>query len=149
MLGVDALKRIRLGTLTGAAFSASCAYVTIGIMTAMHRHGYDYAMGWPTMRSAVDLTRSLNGYADTIAYTDIPNLEKYPQSLRTVRLLIPPASEENRRFSGRLLITFAVENGVKTGRMIVREIEPAEKPPGGTIDITPLPRNWVPDPATW
>ena len=148
-LGVEFLRRFRLGVIAGAAFGIGCGYVTLGIAWMMHHHGYEYA-AWPTMRNAVELTRALNQYEDAAAYTDVEFFKKYPQPLRTVRLLIPPSNQESAKRSGRLLVTYAEVNGVKTGTMTVKEFE-GSKPPAGAVnlDITPLPEGWVPDPATW
>jgi hypothetical protein len=148
-VGVEMLRRIRLGTFAGAAFGLSCAYVTLGIGHSMHHEGHE-AGGWPTMRNAVALTRSLNEYSDTAAYTDIPFFKTYPQPLRTTRLLIPPKAGQAQKKGGNLLLTYAEKDGVRTGRMIVKELGDAQPPAGSvSMDITPLPRDWVPDPATW
>jgi hypothetical protein len=148
-LGVDFLRRLRLATVVGGAYALSCFYVTLGIGYEMHHHGDDFA-GWPTMRNAVAVTRALNAYSDTVAYTEVDFFKTYPQPLRAVRLLIPPAPGATQRKSEGLLISYARENGVKTGHMIVTDLRGAKPPEGSQImDITPLPRDWVPDPATW
>lgn len=147
--GVELLSRARFGNTIGIAFALGCAYVTPGIAQMMHTQGYGYP-AWPTMRNAVELTRALNQYEDTAAYTDIPFLQKFPQPLRTVRLLIPPADPKSAKQSGRLLLTYKEVNGKKTGEMIVKEYEGPNPPPGTvSLDITPLPEGWVPDPSTW
>src|SRR5205807_2495777 len=87
-------------------FGLSCAYITLGIGYSMHHEGYD-AGGWPTMRNAVELTKALNEYSDTVAYTDIERFKTYPQPLRTVRLLIPPALGQPQKHSGQLLLALA------------------------------------------
>jgi hypothetical protein len=148
-LGLDALRKVRLMVPVGAAFGLACLYVTFGVASQRHHNGYE-ANGWPTMRNAVELTQALNQYSDTVAYTDIELLKKYPQPLRTIRLLLPPNPGETQMQSGRLLVTYAEKNGQKTGRMIVQELPTDAQPPGSaSMDITPLPRDWVPDPATW
>jgi hypothetical protein len=57
-----------------------------------------------------------------------------------LRLLLPPASSSTPDSGGRLLIMD-----------IVTELPIGAEPPVGSqiIDITPLPKNWVPDPSTW
>ena len=147
-LGIDLLRRVRLAAVLGGAFALGCAYVTLGVAYQLHHHGYEYA-GWPTMRSAVELTRMLNAYEDSAAHTDIDFFKQYPQPLRTVRLLLPPETNQPKQKSGRLLITYAETNGVKNGRMIVTEWNNAPPPKATLMDITPLPRDWVPDPSTW
>lgn len=148
-LGVDLLRKVRLGTAASLLFGVSCAYVTLGIGRAMHYDGLN-APAWPTMRNAVNLTRALNAYEDTIAYTDVKFFQTYPQPLRTVRLLIPPAPNAALRKSNGLLITYLEKDGAKTGEMIVKELNGAKPPAGAEVmDITPLPRDWIPDPATW
>lgn len=147
-LGVDLLRRVRLATVVGGAFGLSCAYITFGIAYVTHYHGYE-AVRWPTMRNAVEVTKALNSFEDTAAYTDIPFLQKYPQPVRTVRLLIPPHAGEARRKSDHLLITYQRKNGVNTGRMIVTEFEGEKPAEAKSIDISPLIKDWVPDPATW
>jgi hypothetical protein len=65
-------------------------------------------------------------------------------------LLVPPPKDRPQRKSNGLLITYAEKDGKKTGRMIVTELNGAAPPASAKVmDITPLPRDWVPDPSTW
>jgi hypothetical protein len=148
-MGVNLLRRTRLSVAAGGFYAASCAFITLGVAHQLHYHGYDY-VGWPTVRTATELTRALNAYEDTAAYTDIEFLDKYPQPLRTIRLLLPPTPGETQRKSGGLLIRYVERDGKQLGLMTVTDL--AGNPPpkdSKSINITPLPRDWVPDPKTW
>ncbi len=148
-LGVELLRKVRLSALVGGAYGLSCAYLTCSVAYVMHYHGYDSA-GWPTIRNAVELTKALNEFEDTVAYTAVDVFKTYPQPLRTVRLLIPPQADRPQRKSKGLLITYAQKDGKNSGEMIVTELNGASPPAGAKVmDVSPLPRDWVPDPATW
>ena len=141
-LGFDALRRWRLGAVLCGLYGAGCGFITLGGMVFVHHHGY-VRTGWPTLHDTDILVRGLNHFTDTTALTDIPLFQTSPQPIRALRLLIPPASGTAARTSGQLLITRGSD-----GRIAVAES--ATPPPDARpIDITPLPRDWVPDPATW
>lgn len=133
---IDALHRWRLGCVLGALYCWGVTFITVGGMLAVHHHGYERT-GWPTLRDATAVVRELNHFTDTTALTDVPLYQTSPQPIRALRLLLPPHDDEPRA-SGRLLIT--------RGHVVETDAPP---PQARTIDITPLPRDWIPDPATW
>ena len=74
------------------------------------------------------------------ALTDSAVYKKAPQALRALRLLLPPPKDTISNANGRLLIT----------NTVTELAQGAEPPPGSQpIEITPLPKDWVPDPGTW
>ena len=150
MVAVGALLKFRIGTVLGAAFALSTAYLTIGGMRTIHLHGYE-APGWPMLRDSVTVARAMNDFTDTSALTDVPLFQKYPQPIRTLRLLLPPSPGQPKRESGRLFVTYRKKDGKTTGELILTELPAdAPHPPNSTtFDIAPLPNNWVPDPSTW
>lgn len=162
-LGVTALRDIRplrgAAVLPGVLYLVACALITIGSAIYNHQHALDKP-AWPTMKNAAQVVRALNQYEELGAWSDINygsdiekhkiNFKKFPQILRTIRLLIPPDGTPQRRSEGGLFITFRRENGVQTGEMIVQELG-KEKPPEGAyyFNVAPLPKQWDPDPSTW
>lgn len=150
MVAVGALQKFRIGTVLGAAFTIATAYITIGGSLTIHRHGYE-TPGWPMLRDSVAVARAMNDFTDTDALTDVPLFQKYPQPIRTLRLLLPPAPGQPQRESGRLFVTYRKKDGKTTGELILTELPAgSERPANSTyFDIAPLPRDWVPDPSTW
>lgn len=149
MLGVDVLRRVKLGFAVGAAFGIASAVVTVGVgWVAEHRR--DDPPGWPSIRDAREIVESINKYADAPVFTDIALLAKYPQSIRTMRLLMPQTPGASLLEAPGLLITYERRGGIQTGRMVVRVLAPGERPPGSTeFDAAPLPRDWAPPERDW
>lgn len=150
MVAVGALRKLHIGTVLGAVFAVSTAYLTFGGMRTIHLYGYE-APGWPMLRDSVAVARAMNDFTDTEALTDIPLFQKYPQPIRTLRLLLPPAPAQPQRESGKLFVTYRKKDGKKTGEIILTELPAdSDRPANSTyFDIAPLPRDWVPDPSTW
>ncbi len=150
MVAVGALRKFRMGTVLGAAFTIATAYITFGGSLAIHLHGYD-APGWPMLRDSVAVAQAMNDFSDTEALTDVPLFQRYPQPIRTLRLLIPPAHGQPQRESGRLFVTYRKKDGKNTGELILTELPAGEDRPANStyFDIAPLPRDWIPDPSTW
>jgi hypothetical protein len=132
----------------GAIFTIASLFLTAEAAWSIHQHGYERP-GWPTLASSVNVTRTLNRYADTTALTDIAVYEKAPQALRTLRLLLPPAGKNLPSANGRIFITNS--GAARPAETTVIILDPKAVPLPGlkSIDITPLPKDWVPDPATW
>jgi len=149
-LAVDVLRRWRLGALLGALYLAGCASLSLEAAISIHRHGFERPL-WPTLASSVGVARELNGFSDTTALTDVAVYQKAPQALRTLRLLLPPPPNPARSASGHLFITHDPQGAERPGETKLIELAPdAPAPPGSRpIDITPLPKDWVPDRATW
>jgi len=147
-LGVNALRRWRLGAMLGALYATGSAVLTIEAAWSIHQHGYERPR-WPTLASSVSVARELNRFADTTARTDVAVYQKSPQAVRTLRLLLPPTGANFPDTNGRLLITNS--GAARPGETTVLELEPSASPPAGSewIEITPLPKDWVPDPSTW
>lgn len=139
LIGVHALRQWRIGIPLGVLYAMGSAILTIEAALSIHRHGYERPP-WPTLTTSVNIARQLNAFSDTSALTDVAVYKKSPQALRTLRLLMPPMPGTAPRMSGRLFIADTVT-----------ELAPgAVLPPGAeSIDITPLPKDWVPDPGTW
>ncbi|MEQ1861901.1 MAG: hypothetical protein ABMA13_18435 [Chthoniobacteraceae bacterium] len=136
-LAVDALGR--RGAICGAVFGVSAALVTIGMALTIHQRGYDPALDWPTLKSQVAVARALNSFTDATAGTDVAVIQRHPQMLRTLRLLLPP--DQPQRESGRIFITRARADAAEI------ELHESSAPKGTLIDITPLPKGW--QPAGW
>lgn len=148
LLGVDVLRNFKLSIIP-AASGLACAFVTLGAGWALHTHG-DKHPGWPTLRNAREVVQSLNQYEDLPVFTDIEIFQKYPQPIRTMRLLFPKPPAAEQRNAPALLITYATNDGEKTGRIVVEELPTAARPENALVfDAAPLPRDWVPHESTW
>jgi len=139
LLGMDALRKWRLGATLGVLYAVGSLLLTLEAAISIHQHGFERPQ-WPTLSSSVNIVRELNRFSDQTARTDNAVYIKAPQALRTLRLLLPPSPTANPNTGGRLFITDAVT-----------ELPIGAEPPAGSqiIDITPLPKDWVPDPSTW
>jgi hypothetical protein len=168
--GMAFLHRWLAGKIAAGAFIAASAVVTV--CNLLHGH-YDLQREphWPSMADCERLARDLNSYSDEQAYIiaeppkdqkktgdphlDIPKsglsfIYRFPQALRTMRLLVPPSPGQPQKHSGRLLLTYEEKDGRRTGQMIVTEFTGPNPPPDAQpMEITPLPKDWVPDPSTW
>jgi hypothetical protein len=147
--GIEALGKVRLAVPVGALLGATNAFITLGGMAAVHTRGYE-APGWPTMANCLGAVRQLDRYADQVVLTDIELFQRYPQPIRTLRLLSPPPPGPKPRHR-HLLLTYKRKDGIKTGEIVVVELARDEKHPLGSslVDITPLPQGWNPDPSFW
>jgi hypothetical protein len=138
-LAVEALRKWRLGAALGGLYAVGCTFLTLEAAFSIHHYGFEKPL-WPTLATSVGIARELNRYADTTALTDSAVYQKSPQALRALRLLLPSPKDILPSASGRLQIANTVT-----------EIAPGATPPAGSqpIEITPLPKDWVPDPSTW
>lgn len=148
-IGIAALSRWRIGRMPGVLYAAGGAVLTVTAVLTIHARGFERPR-WPTLAHGVAVARELNAFTDTTALTDVALYQKHPQPLRTLRLLLPPAPGAPQRASGRLLIT-AADSAIADGKVRLFELPPAAAAPPASqpLDLTPLPKNWVPDPATW
>jgi len=144
---VDSLRRWKLGAALGVLYAAGSVLLTTEAASSIHQHGYERPR-WPTLASSVSVARELNRFSETTALTDVPVYEKSPQALRTLRLLLPAAGNRPNT-NGRLYITNS--GAAKPAETTVIELDQHAAPLSGvsSIDITPLPKDWVPDPSTW
>ena len=147
-LAVEALGRWRAGALPGVVYAASSAVLTVSAALVIHAHGFEKPR-WPTLANSVAVARALNHFSDPTVQTDVAVLQKNPQILRTLRLLLPPARGEAQRESGQLFIGHFELDG-DGGKIQLSDGEHGQRPPAGQpLDVTPLPKNWVPDPGSW
>lgn len=150
LLAVDAMQKWRLGTILGGLYAVGSAILTLEAAISIHHHGFERPL-WPTLSDSVSVAVNLNRYSNTTALTDVAVYQKSPQALRTLRLLLPPSANPPPNESGHLRIT---DNPAIAGQLrhpVVIELAPGTPPPPGDhrIDITPLSKDWVPDPSTW
>ena len=139
LLAVDVLRRWRVGVALGTLYFLGAAFLTVEAAVSIHRYGFERPQ-WPTLSSSVNIVHELNRFSDKTARTNNAVYIKAPQVLRTLRLLLPSSSATAPDTGGRLFITDSVTELPSD----------AEAPTGSqVIDITPLPKNWVPDPGTW
>ena len=147
-LAVEALGRWRAGALPGVLYGVSGAVLTVSAALVIHAHGFEKPR-WPTLANSVAVARALNHFSDPTVQTDVAVLQKNPQILRTLRLLLPPARDEAQRESGQLFIGHFELDG-DGGKIQLSDGEHGQRPPAGQpLDVTPLPKNWVPDPGSW
>jgi hypothetical protein len=137
--GIEVLGKVKLAVPVGALLGAANAFITLGGMAAVHTRGYE-ATGWPTMANCLGAVRQLDRYAaDQIVLTDIELVQRFPQPIRTLRLLVPSTPGPKLRHP-HLLLTYMRKDGKQTGEMVVVELARDQKcPPGASfVDITPM-----------
>jgi hypothetical protein len=147
--GVDGLRRWRLGAWLGVLYALGSVVLTLEAARSIHEYGYERPL-WPTLASSVGVVRELNHFPDTTAFTDVAVYKKSPQALRALRLLLPPAANNRTGESDRLLITSAGDTA-RLGETTLIELPSGVSRPldAVQIEVTPLPKDWVPDPSTW
>lgn len=152
-LAVDALARIRLSYVAVLAYGLSGAAVTLGIMWHYHRPGPpavpNPASDMPTLGDSVAVVEALRPYpADVHAFTEIDLYQRFPQTLRALRLLLPPATDPAAtRPAGPLVIRFrSPSHHGGTPRIEVVEASSAAEIPNEArrINVSPLPAGWRP-----
>ena len=148
---VEALSRWRAGALPGVLYAASGAVLTVSAMLVIHAHGFEKPY-WPTLGNDVEVVRDLNHFTDTTVQTDVTVLQKNPQILRALRLLLPPAAGAAPSESP-LYLHYVGGRPTSRIHLVWLQVVPGEtnQPPPRhePLDVTPLPKNWVPDPQTW
>jgi hypothetical protein len=149
-LAVDGLRKWRLGTVLGGLYAIGSATLTVEAAISIHHHGFERPL-WPTLSNSVNVAHRLNTFSDTTALTDFVVYERAPQALRTLRLLLPPEPSTTPSENGRLVITRDPQSMAMPGATAVTELGPGLEPSPRMqrIEITPLPKDWVPDPSTW
>jgi len=135
-LAVDELRFLRVGKLLGAVFGVTAFSATIALAARVNAEGFNATLGWPTLKAQVAVARALNDYNDPEAHTDVRLYQQGPQALRTLRLLMPPTPGTTQRRSGRLSLE---ESGEKL------QLVERDAPSGLAIDVTPLPKGWIPE----
>ena len=150
-LAVEALGRWRAGALPGVLFGLSGAVLTVSAALAIHAHGFENQR-WPTLGNSVEVARELNRFTDATVKTDVALLQRNPQILRTLRLLLPPARGEVQRASGRLTIHQSMyrDGKIQLAEWQIVDGQPYQPAPHSqALDVTPLPKDWFPPPDTW
>jgi hypothetical protein len=150
MCGAGALRKWGPAGMVGALYAAGAVLLTVEATMSIHLHGYEFPL-WPTLSSSVRVARDLNRFSDPSALNEVAVYQRAPQALRTLRLLLPPAPGTVPERSGRLLVKNTLWKTGKPGETTLVEVAPNALPAEGraTIDITALPKDWVPDPSTW
>lgn len=159
---IDALShwRVANGRLGGAAiavYGASVAAITLGSMWWFHGKPdmLHPPRPLPNLGAQVALAKALNAYDDTTALTDLRMngldqadedfYQRYPQALRSLRLLMPPTPGVPQKHSGHLLIRYGPGPGGPETHLEVIDLGDAPPPKGAEpMDITPLPEGWEP-----
>jgi hypothetical protein len=148
-LAVDFLRQWRGGAVPGVLYGVGSAVLTVSAALVIHAHGFEHkAIRWPTMANDVAMVRTLNRFSEPEVFSDIELYEKHPQILRTLRLLLPPMPGAAGR--GRILLRYRTEEPA-TGQVESIELpaDAAVPPDAVRLDVSPLPKDWVPDPSTW
>jgi hypothetical protein len=145
---VDFLRQWRGGAWVGVLYGVGSAVLTVSAALVIHAHGFEH-IRWPTMANDVAIVRTLNRSPEPEVFTDIALYRRNPQILRTLRLLLPPPPEKAGAASPRFVLRYRTE-APATGQVEIIEIGGTPVPDGAqALDITPLPKDWVPDPSTW
>jgi hypothetical protein len=143
------LSRLRVGWVAIGVYGLSVAFITLASTAKIHREGYGRAFPRPSLRNQVQVARELNRYADASVLTDVDIYKIHPQSIRTLRLLLPRRrANRSRPAAGSSCAT------APAGREATAPSKLAELPPGQhpgerfePLDVTPLPPDW--HPAKW
>ena len=148
-MGMDLLRSWRLHLAVGTLYAVGGAMLTLGTMLAVHRDGYAET-GWPRLRESVDVVHELNRFADAEVHTDVPFYAKHSEPLRALRLLLPPLPGETTRLSGLLLVTRRTTMLTGGDEIAVLDLTgKAPLPPSTAIEVSPLPRGWIPPADAW
>lgn len=152
-LAVDALARVRLSHVAAGAYGLSGAAVTLGILWHYHSPASPPAVpnpatDHPTLGDSVAVVEALRDYpADMPAVTDIDLYQRFPQTLRSLRLLVPPTAPTTgtpRRGEPMVLIRFRRESEPGMPKVeVVGAFTRADIPSGARrINVAPLPEGW-------
>jgi len=149
-LAVDVLSRWKWGRLPGTLYLFGCASLTVEAACSVHYYGFAF-VGWPRLTDSVRIVRGLNRFTDTTVLTDVAVYQKAPQALRTLRLLLPAPPDQPQTASGRLAIIRGSGEIDPYNEVVLIEVPSLAFPLTymRPIEITPLPKDWVPDPGTW
>lgn len=151
-LAVDALARVRLSYVAVLAYGLPAAAVTFGMIRHYHRPPnpptvMDPASAMPTLGDSVAVANALRRYPPNVtAVTDIDHYHRFPQALRTLRLLVPPAAGDAPVPRMPLLIRLRSRPGGSGVKVEIIEIESAADIPRAArpINIAPPPAGWEP-----
>jgi hypothetical protein len=148
-VGVEALRRVRLNWVALVLYGVGCAYLTFASAEYIHRVGYARHTYRPSLADQVTVARELNRYADEAVLTDVQLFKSHPQSIRSLRLLLPPKPGEAQTTSGRLMVRHSSGPTGNDSRIELIELEPGTPLPfdAEVLEVTPLPKDW--QPAKW
>ena len=152
-LAVDALARVRLSHAAVLAYGLSAAAVTLGTMRHYYRPPAASAAAvapvpataMPTLGDSVAVVEALRRYPARVpAVTDIDFYHRFPQTLRTLRLLVPPAGGTSGETPRPLVIRLRAGPDAAGPRVEVIEAASASDIPAGArrINVAPLPAGW-------
>jgi len=165
---VDWLTRYRLGGASIAVYGLSVAAITLGSiwldsvrpLTGSPRAARPEIL---PLGMQVEGARSLNGWADAQVVTDVEFYQRFPHAMRSLRLLMPPASPAALHTSGRLVLTFGDGPDGPGTRLVVVDAGDASRsgdllfvqrpftlrggfpwPRAAVLNVRPLPNGWLP-----
>lgn len=149
---VDWLKRFRLSTTAVAVYGLSVAAITLGSIWLDSVQPLTGSPRTPRpeilpLGMQVEAAAALNAYADTQVMTDVDFYQRFPQALRSLRLLMAPKAGVERPTAGNLVLTFGPgSSGPDTRLVLIEAKSPTQVPPGAKpLDVRPLPNGWLPD----
>jgi hypothetical protein len=148
-VGVEALRRVKLSWVAIVLYGLGCAYITLASAEYVHRVGYARNTYRPRLADQVQVAQELNRYTDETVLTDVQLYKSHPQSIRSLRLMMPPTPGAPQTTSGRLMIRHSSGPTGSDSHIELVELPPGTPKPfdAEELDVTPLPRDW--QPAKW
>ncbi|QOV89849.1 hypothetical protein [Humisphaera borealis] len=148
---VEWLKRYRLETAMVLVYGLSVGAITFG---QIYLDSVRPLTGSPRaarpeilpLGMQVEAAAALNNYADDQVMTDVSFYQRFPQAMRSLRLLMPPKAGKDRPTAGNLVLTFGDgPNGPGT-KLVVIEARTAAQVPADAkpLNVRPLPNGWLP-----
>jgi hypothetical protein len=151
-IAVDALARLwRLDWAVIGVYGLCSAYLTIAGTIYIHRVGYARGTFRPHLSNQIQVALELNRYASPKVYTDVQMYQAFPQAIRTLRLLMPPARDVTQ-FTGKTLLIRNRSGPAGTDcdiELVEVKLGEAIDPRFEPLDVDPLPPEWVPPPSQW
>jgi hypothetical protein len=146
-VGVDFLGRFRLGWPAVLTYGASVAYITLASTAYVHKVGYARNTYRPSLANQIEVARALNQYTDPTVWTDVVLFQSHPQSIRALRLLIPPEPGDARLDGRWLLVRHKSGPGGDDSAIEVAEIARGTELDASfrPLEISPLPPEWQPE----
>jgi hypothetical protein len=132
--GVESLRRMRWSVITHrvtettvvwvnpwlayvvvAVYGLAVGYLTIGGAWSVHKNGWPRVFLSSSMNNQIEIAQKLNHYSDTWVWTNVERYkhDRFPRSMQTLRLLMPPKAGEARAVSPHGLYIRYVEDNEK------------------------------------